>query len=102
MAKTKEVVAEEVKETSKGYSLYAWFAYVDKDGYRTKSEYHSEGKTAEELLNSLDFPKGVNRLVNITIKHGDEELSKALAPHKARSILEHKSVFDFNATFRGL
>lgn len=93
-----------VKVTKKEpYSLYAWFAYIDKEGFKVKSEYRSEGDSVDELLENLkDFPVGVNRLVNVLVKHGDKELERALAPHKARSILEKKNVADFNAVFRGL
>ncbi len=105
--KKKETVeaAEPVVKVEKkiGWSLYAWFAYIDKEGFKVKSEYKSEGDSVGELLANLkDFPAGVNRLVHVVVKHGESEFEKALAPHKARSILEKKNVADFNDAFRGL
>ena len=84
------------------YTLYAWFAVIDKEGFKVKNEYNSEGETVSELLENLVFPPGVNGLVNVTVTKGSNEISKALAPHKARKILEHKSVVDFENVFRGL
>lgn len=95
-------MAEEKKE-KKGYSLQAWFAYIDKEGFKVKKEYESKGETVKDLLADLkDWPNGCNRLVNVTVKHGDKELERALAPHKARAILERKNEVDFNEVFRGL
>ena len=106
MVKDKEEKKEEPKEEKKAkkdaWSIYAYFAYVDKEGFKNKAEFRSEGETPEAMLTGLEFPAGVNRLVNVTVKHNDETLEKALAPHKARLILEQKSVYDFNAAFRGL
>lgn len=93
-----DVVAPEVKPAKKEpYSLYAWFAYIDKEGFKIKSEHRSEGDTVAELLQNMEFPKGCNCLVNVTVKHGNKEISKAIAPHKARAILELKSVEAFSA-----
>lgn len=103
MAKKKEETADPVEpKSTEKWSLYAWYSYVDKEGYKTKAEYRSEGANVGELLAGIDFPAGCNRLVNVTVTHDGEEFSKALAPHKARAILEHKSEFDFNAVFRGV
>lgn len=104
MVKDKDEV-KEVKEEKKAkdeYSIYAWFAYVDKDGFKVKSEYKGEGNTVAEMLAGVEFPFGVNRLVNVTVTHNGKSYEKALAPHKARAILEMKSVFDFNEAFRGI
>ena len=96
-----EKKAVEVKKVP--YSLHAWFAYIDRDGFKVKSEHSSEGGDVEELLENIkDFPVGVNRLVNVMVKHGEKGISKALAPHKARAILEKKNVVDFKEVFRGL
>ena len=97
-------VKKEVKPVKKeSYKLHAWFSYIDKEGFKVKSEYSSEGSDVEELLGNLkDFPAGVNRLVNVSVKRGEREIAKALAPHKARAILEKKNVVDFQEAFRGL
>ena len=98
-----EVIAEIAQPKKQFYSLHAWFAYIDKEGFKVKSEYKSEGGSAQELLDNLkDFPAGVNRLVTVTVKHNENELERALAPHKARAILEKKNVVDFNEVFRGV
>lgn len=98
------VPAPEVKAVKKEpYSLYAWFSYIDKEGFKVKSEYKSEGDTVGELLANLkDFPAGVNRLVHLVVKHGEKELERAIAAHKVRSILEKKNEADFNEVFRGV
>jgi len=96
------VVAETKPAKKEPYSLHAWFSYIDKEGFKVKSEYKSEGDTVKELLAGVEFPAGVNRLVNVTVKHGANEFTKALAPHKARAILESKSEFEFGNAFRGI
>lgn len=94
---------EEAKPAKKEpYKLYAWFAYVDKEGFKVKSEHRSEGETVSELLTNLEFPAGVNRLVNVEVTHGDKGYNRALAPHTARAILERKDVEEFNRLFRGV
>lgn len=93
----KEVVEKPKKEA---HSLYAWFAYIDKEGFKTKSEYKSEGDTPEEALAALDFPKGCNCLVNVTYNKGGRETSRALAPHKARQILEDKDSGELQRLFK--
>ena len=103
--KGEEEVAEKVakeKEPAVHYSLYAFFASIDEEGYKIKNEFKSEGATAKELLKNLDFPKGTNCLVNVTVQKNGHELSKALAPHKARAILNGKNVYDFEQAFRGI
>lgn len=93
---------EEKKEAKNSYSLYAWFAYVDKEGFKVKSEHRSEGDTVAELLDAVEFPAGVNRLVNVSVTHNGNTYEKALAPHKARAILERKDAFQFNQVFKGI
>lgn len=83
-------------------SLHAWFAYVDKEGFKVKSEYRSEGETVAELLAELTFPAGCNCLVNVTYKNGEREFSRALAPHSARKVLEGKDEFEFDRLFKGV
>ena|SRR3990167_3281552 len=111
MAKKKKVVEvgappvvadPKVVAKKEPYSLHAWFSYIDKEGFKVKSEYKSEGDTVKELLAGVEFPAGVNRLVNVTVKHGANEFSKALAPHKARAILENKNESEFGSAFRGI
>ena len=95
-------VKSEVKAKKDPYSLYAWFSYIDNDGFKIKAEFKSEGDSVKELLENLEFPKGVNRLVNVKLTHGANESEKALAPHKARALLEQKDVVEFNNVFRGI
>lgn len=93
---------KEVKPKKEPYKLYAWFAYIDKEGFKVKSEHRSEGETVAELLTNLEFPAGVNRLVNVEVTHGDKGYNRALAPHTARAVLERKDVEEFNRLFRGV
>lgn len=88
-----------VKESHK---LYAWFAYIDKEGFKVKAEFKSEGETVEEALAALEFPKGVNRLTNATYTHNGNEFSRALAPHVARKLFEDKDSFEFGRLFKGV
>lgn len=104
-----EVVEEEevevvVNEPKKGtpIKVYAYFVTKDIDGLKTKNEFNSEGKDVKEALANLDFPRGVNCLVNTVVEKGNNKIEKALAPHKARAIFEDKKVEVFEAVYRGL
>lgn len=97
-----EIIKNVVATKKEPYTLYAWFAYIDKEGFKVKSEHKSEGDTVAELLTNLEFPKGVNRLVNVTVTHNENVHDRSLAPHVARAILEHKDVLDFEKYFRGV
>ena len=99
---TESGVKSEVKAKKDSYSLHVWFSYIDNDGFKIKAEFKSEGDSVKELLENLEFPKGVNRLVNVKLTHGANESEKALAPHKARALLEYKDVVEFNNVFRGI
>ena len=101
-SEVKSEVKAEVKARKDSYSLHAWFSYIDNDGFKIKAEFKSEGDSVKELLDNLEFPKGVNSLVNVKLTHGANEFEKALAPQKARAILEHKDVVEFNNVFRGI
>ena len=96
------VKVKPVEVKKEPYSLHAWFSYIDNDGFKIKAEFKSEGNSVKELLENLEFPKGVNRLVNVKLTHGANEFEKALSPHKARAILEHKDIVEFNNIFRGI
>ena len=83
-------------------TLHAEYKFKDKDGDKVLMKFDGEGYSAKEVLESVEFPKGVNALVNVTVTKGDKEFTKALAPHRARAILEHKDVVSFEESFRGI
>ena len=85
------------------YSLKATFSAKDQDGNKVLFTFESEGETIKELLAGVkDYPKGLVALVNVTVKRGSNEISRALAPFRARLILENKDEFEFDKVFRGL
>lgn len=103
----KDVLFALLPEGEKGgdeesHKLDVWYAYIDKEGFKVKAEFNSEGETVEEALAALEFPKGVNRLVNATYTHNGNEFSRALAPHVARKLFEDKDSFEFGRLFKGV
>jgi hypothetical protein len=99
----KEEKEEEVVEAKSTYSLVAKYRVIDPlDGAKSIAEYSSEGTSPEDLLKNLDFPKGVNALVSVTVKKGKEEYTRSLAPFKARQVLEFKQVEDLRELYRGI
>jgi len=112
MVKAKEAVegaVEEVTEKKAKHTpitLRAKYKVIDRDGTKTFPEFVSEGDTVEEVLAGLEFPKGVNALVEVTVTRGDKSLMKALAPSRARLILENeqklKATEALKAAFRGI
>src|SRR3990167_2463626 len=93
------VEEKEVKEKKEKLSLVAKYKVVDLDGNKEILSFRSEGDSTKELLANLDFTKGINVLVNVEVKRGKKEFQRALAPHKARQILEHKNVQIFDSLF---
>ena len=84
------------------YELTAKYKTKDAEGNKVIEKFDSKGNTVKELLASLHFPKGVVALVVVSLKRGEKVFEKALAPHKARKILEHKDEFEFDQAFRGI
>ena len=79
--------------------LEASFKGVDAEGDKTTFRFQSEGKNVQEVLNNLEFPRGVNTLVRVRVKSNKKEEEVALAPHRARQILEGKDTKLFEAKF---
>ena len=95
--------ASEIKPSKKEkYSVDAWYAYIDKEGFKVKAEFKSEADNVDGLLKGVDFPKGCNRLVNVTLNHNGNEFQRAIAPHVARKIFEEKDSFEFKRLFKGV
>lgn len=92
----------EVKAKKDSYSVEAWYSYIDKEGFKIKAEFKSEGSSISEMLNGMEFPKGVNRLVNVTLKHGEESFQRAVAAHTARRMFEDKDAAEFQRLFKGV
>lgn len=88
----KEIKAEPVK-------ILAVLKSVDDEGYRIKTQFESEGVSAQEALNKLEWPHGVNLLVRVKVTKGNLEREVALAPHRVRQILEHKDYGLFERYF---
>lgn len=102
MAKEKNIVGVKAEKKAEKIIILASFVARDIDGNKTVVSFNGEGKDAQEALNGIEFPKGINALVKITAKKGDKEIERAVAPHKAQKILVAKSVYDFESVFRGL
>lgn len=99
---TEEVETVEAPIVKKApVKISAKFKTYDVEGNKMIVSFDSEGADIEEALNALEFPKGVNALVNVSLSQGTKKLEKAFAPHKARATLEHKDVVTFRAAFRG-
>lgn len=101
-SKNVEVVVNEEPKKAVKIKVYASFVTRDVDGLKTKHEFNSEGKDVKEALTNLEFPRGVNCLVNTVVEKGESKIEKALAPQKARAIFEDKKVEVFEAVYRGL
>ncbi len=83
------------------HTLVAKLRAIDPtDGAKVVMTYESEGTNPQDLLDNLEFPKGVNQLVNVQVTIGDKAFERALAPNRAREILEFKDVTLFNRYFR--
>lgn len=92
----------EVKSKKAGYKVEAWYGYIDKEGFKVKAEFKGEGGSIEEALESIDFPKGINRLVNVTLTHGDDTYQRAVAAHTARRLFEDKDAEEMKRLFKGI
>lgn len=106
MAKKDKTIGEPKDQSAPNVqtiTLKATFSAKDQDGNKVLMSYESEGKSIEELLGNIkDYPKGLVALVNVTVKKGSHEISRALAPYRARLILENKDAYEFDSVFRGL
>jgi len=82
--------------------VMATFKTCTRDGDRITHKYIGEGETAEEALKDMKcedpeesegqpWPDGCNCLVNVKVKRGDYEHSRALAPHVAVDVLQNKN-----------
>ena len=87
---------------SSSFTLKASFKAKDEEGNTIVCSFDSEGSDALQALKKMEFPKGINALVKLQVKKGNKELERALAPHKARKILQYKDVVEFEKTFKGL
>ena len=96
----KAVVVEAPKKVERVY-ITAKFKAIDEEGNRMILPFDSEGSSIEDALTNMEFPKGINALVNVTLTRGDKTMTKAFAPHKARQTLEYKDVQTFKDAFRG-
>ena len=112
----KEVEAPRVPKPQ-SIKIVATFKTRTKEGDRIMHKYIGEGLSPEEALDNVvcvgpeelnnepwsllgkPWPKGCNRLIDMKVKRGDYEFSRALAPHKARQILEDKNVIPLKALF---
>jgi hypothetical protein len=101
---TSDVAIEKPKKLS--IKLHAKYKVIDRDGTKTFPEFVSEGASVEEVLENLEFPKGVNALVVVTVTKGEKSFMKALGPARARLILENeqkiKAAESLRAAFRGI
>ena len=83
---------DKVKERKGFIYLTAKVKGVD-DGGRKTFVFESSGKTPEEVLENLEFPKGLNSLVTITIKKDGKQTEFTMAPRKAQMFLFEKDTY---------
>ena len=78
------------------YTLHAQFYAKDEEGAKIVVAFDSSGDTVDEVLANLDFPKGTNCGVKVTVTHRDKKVdSLLLSPEKARRILHGKDAYEF-------
>lgn len=102
-----EVEVTEKKPTNEKVSIKASFKTRDTDGNKIIIHFVGMGASFQEAVDDLSsddmegpYPAGLNALVNVKVKRGDREFERALAPHRARQILEDKNVVLFNTYFK--
>ena len=74
----------------KHYEITAKYKGNDEEGNMTWLEYHSEGKTLAEALETLNFPPRINAQIRVIVKAGEKEVELSFAPHKWNPIVESK------------
>ncbi len=95
----KKVGEAEKEEKKKVYTLSATYKVKNLDGEVERLHLDSKGHSVKEMLNNLEMPKGMNRLVVVKVSNGDKEVEVALAPHRVRQILEFKDELRFEQYF---
>lgn len=80
-------------------SITATFRSKTEDGDTVINKFVGSGANAGDAIaemrnieNDDEFPTGLNRLVNVTVKAGTWEYSRALAPHVVRDIFDNRNV----------
>lgn len=107
-------VVETVAEAPKGAKITVTASYKTKtpEGEITKHRFSGSGTTALEALNDVQgsdeditdeygakFPSKVNLLVNVTVKRGDYQFDRAIAPQVTEAIFTNKNVALLNKLF---
>ena len=101
-----EVVEEPKKKDH--FKISASFFARDEDNAKVKLTYSGEGETVAEALADLKddqgnpYPQSLTVLINLKVIKNGQLYERALAPHKARLILQNKEVAVFNNLFRGI
>ena len=107
MAENKDVVVEE-KPKKVMCKVQAQFVARDADRAKVKLLYRGEAVSFEEAIKALEdfdgnpYPQNINALVNVKVQKGEKVLERALAPHKARAVLQNVDMEVFNALFKGI
>lgn len=112
VVETPEVAVEAPVAKSPKLTITASYKTKTVDGEIIKHRFSGTGATALEALNDLKgsdeelvdevgapFPSRVNLLVNVTVKRGDYQFDRALAPHNTQEILVDKNVALLNQLF---
>lgn len=87
------------KAVEKNYSIYAWFHAKDEEGAKIKVERRSEASSLNEALELIDWPKGLNCPVQITVNDGNRDVEVRVSPTVGRLILEHKNIAQLRNRF---
>lgn len=104
-------VADKIKVET--LSLTASFKLRTREGDRIQYVFKSTGKTLKEAVESLecvapeeeegkDYPSDLNMLVNVKVKRGGYEFSRALAPHVSRACLGNRENIEYLELLLGL
>ena len=100
VAKEKQEQKDRDKKTQ--IHLEARVKGVDKDGNKAVLSFESIGATAEEVLENLKFPKGLNSLVTLILRRDGNKIEFTIAPHKARRMLFDKDTHDLEVNLKNM
>lgn len=107
-----ETVAEAPKAKTQSITVTASYKTKTMEGEIIKHRFSGTGATALEALNNVKgsdeelvdevgapFPSRVNLLVNVTVKRGEYQFDRAIAPQVSEAIFVNKNVSLLNKLF---
>ncbi len=73
-----------------------------KDGKKDMLRFEAVGNTPKEVLENLDFPKGINGSVKFILKRGGKETEVMVSPRKTNRMLFEKNPRDIENMLKNL